>query len=125
MTQGAELPLPRCKWLRRKRIFGVNPRGSMTRFTRKILVKSLLPHLCYIFMALATDGRTGEFHLFRHLSLYGRFSMKSRLYERGRQYKISEDYCPSDDEGKDNCESSYLFRNSFEHRLYLLSHGWI
>ena len=120
MAQGAELPLSRCKWLYRERVVSMYDRRPMTRFTREILVKTLLLHTCYIFVALPTDDHTCKLDLFRNLPLYGGFAMQSWLYERGRQYEISEDQCPSDDDDKDNRQSPNLFRNSFEHTLYLL-----
>lgn len=125
MTQGAELPLSRREWLRRERIVGMHRRRSMTRFAREILMKALFLHAVNIFVAPPTDGRACEFDFFRNFPLDGRRAMQLGFDKRGRQDQRSEDKNPSNDDGKDNSEPSYLLRYSFEHSLYFLFHAWI
>lgn len=122
MAKRAKLPLPRGEWLRCERVIGMHRRRPMTRFAREVLVKTLFLHTDNIFVAPPTDGRACEFDFFRNFPFYGRCTMQSGFDERGREDHISKDYYPSEDDGKDNCEPSYLLRNSFEHPAYLFSY---
>src|SRR3990172_1672159 len=105
VTGGAELSLPRGKWLD-VRVLRVFERRAMTGLAGERFMKSGALLLAHVIMAIAADARAGELDRFAGLSLDGGLPVKPAFDQGRRDDVISQRDNRDNEDDRDDREPS-------------------